>query len=206
MADQRRESVEGACFEMQPCLDADIWIGRDLHGNGGANRNAHWEQTGGARCAAAAAAAPLPLLLFQFRVQHCSLCAASGTKDLPNLSGPSRVRRAFANKGRKLWLAVQRGFEMIAETNVFHWGSFWTFLSRECWTQSLLQRSCAAAGQSGIDLQDRAPSLASVAFSWKTMLSLNSLTAPWKWGGRWGGEGCCRGEGTWRAEHFTCSS
>lgn len=35
MAGQRRESVEGVCFETHPRLDGDIWIGCDLHGNVG---------------------------------------------------------------------------------------------------------------------------------------------------------------------------
>lgn len=82
----------------------------------------HTEQTGAARCAAGDAARPpccCSSSTFNIAVFPDS-ATTSGTKDLTNLSGHSRVRRAFANKGRKLPHTVPRGFEMKAETDVFY--------------------------------------------------------------------------------------
>lgn len=145
------------------------------------------------------------VLLLQFGFQRRSLprpSATSGTKDLPNLSGCFPASGAFVNKGRQIegepisdwqrcptWLRPPhkgRGkmsfIGCVVPGNVVN-----SHARREpCSHRPIRYRS---AGQRAL--------FSPPAFSWKTMLSLHSLTAPRGW---------CGGEGTCQAGHITCSS
>lgn len=148
------------------------------------------------------------VLLLQFDFQRRSLprpSATSGTKDLPNLSGCFPASGAFVNKGRQIEaepISDWRSLPNVASPPLPPHKSrgkmsfIGCVVPRNVVTSHACREPCSHRPISYRSAGQRAL-FSPRAFSWKTMLSLHSLTAPRGW---------CGGEGTCQAGHITCSS
>lgn len=122
-----------------------------------------------------------------------------------NKARPTALRYASQQQIKQCWTDyrllsnVDSFYQTKAETNVFYWGAHGKCLFSHVKHNHACQVFVALRlGWSSIDLCCRIDGpLCLPCFSWKTMLSLHSLTAPRGW---------CGGEGTCPAKHITCSS